>query len=375
MSSTLIRKKITYIISHVNYSNGFDWTSLFLNQEKFELSFIFIDISYPEMFQLFQERGHKVFFIPYSSKIDIPRVLLRLALAIRKIQPEIIHTQLFWASFFGLPVAKIMGIRNRIMTRHHSSYHIQNYPKMVKLDNFNNKMATKIVAISNTVKDILINIEKVPNEKVILINHGFDFNEMQPRSVMIMDDFKRKYKITNHYPVIGAISRFIEWKGIQFVIPAFKKLLAFYPNAKLVLANAKGNYSKELNSMLDTLPAESFIRIDFEKDVYSLFYLFDVFVHVPIDKDWEAFGQTYVEALACKIPSVFTLSGIAKEFITDEKNALVVPFCDQHAIFEAIVKILNEPKLRKQLQENGFQDVSKKFGIKTMIDNLEALYD
>jgi glycosyltransferase involved in cell wall biosynthesis len=97
-------------------------------------------------------------------------------------------------------------------------------------------------------------------------------------------------------------------------------------------------------------------------------------VHVPIDKYVEAFGQTYVEALAMGIPSVFTLSGIANDFIEDKRNAVVVPHCDSDAIYEAIVNILNNSNLRQNVIENGRTDVFNRFNLRTLGAELDLIY-
>jgi len=109
-------------------------------------------------------------------------------------------------------------------------------------------------------------------------------------------------------------------------------------------------------------------------NVRALYHVFDVFVHVPINSYCEAFGQTYVEALACGVPSVFTLSGIAPEFIQHEKNALVVPFKDSQAIALACQRLLQDEGLRSELSAQGLKDVREQFGIEGMIGRLQNLY-
>jgi glycosyltransferase involved in cell wall biosynthesis len=117
------------------------------------------------------------------------------------------------------------------------------------------------------------------------------------------------------------------------------------------------------------------MTIEFEKDLYSLYQLFDVYVHVPVDECAEAFGQTYVEALAAGIPSVFTLSGVAREFVKNEKNALVVPFKDTNAIYESIVRLLDNNHLAEQLSVQGKEDVNQLFVIDKMMNSLFLLYE
>ena len=123
---------------------------------------------------------------------------------------------------------------------------------------------------------------------------------------------KSAYNTGNQYPVIGVVARWLEWKGIQYVIPAFEKLLFHYPNARLCLFNGSesAEYGKEIKNTWHT-KSQNYIIASFEYNVYDLFQLFDFYVHVPVNNTCEAFGQTYIEALAAGIPSIFTLSGVA----------------------------------------------------------------
>jgi glycosyltransferase involved in cell wall biosynthesis len=102
--------------------------------------------------------------------------------------------------------------------------------------------------------------------------------------------------------------------------------------------------------------------------------MFDVFVHTPINDEFEAFGQTYIESLALGIPSVFTLSGIANDFIVDRRNALVIPHQDSESLFEALDLLLKDGKLREKLILQGKSDVCERFNIQRMIKQMDDLY-
>ena len=105
-----------------------------------------------------------------------------------------------------------------------------------------------------------------------------------------------------------------------------------------------------------------------------MYQLFDVFIHVPIDKEVEAFGQIYVEALAAGIPSIFTLSGVASEFIKHEHNALVVEYENENDIYNALIRLIQNQSIREKLITNG-KIASERFNLNKMISKLEELYD
>lgn len=369
------KKKIVFIISGVDYAYGFQWLEAYMDKNKYDVSFIFLHPSEPILHKQFIDNCVNSYFIKLNSKLDFPKVFVKLYSYFLKNKPQIVHAHLFDACLLALPAAKMAGIKKRIYTRHHSTYHFDYHPHMVKYDKFINSLCTQIAAISINVKEVLIKKEHVNPDKVFLVNHGFEIEKFEFPQKENVDKLMNLYNTTNKHPVIGVISRFTEWKGIQYIIPAFKRILEQYPNALLILANAKGDMKDLLLSQLKQLPSNSYVTIEFEKDLFSLYKLFDVYVHVPIDSRSEAFGQTYVEALAAGIPSVFTLSGIANEFIVDKRNALVVPFKNADEIYRSIIELLDNMNLRDQLIVQGRNDVKKLFPINVMMNALYKIYE
>jgi glycosyltransferase involved in cell wall biosynthesis len=367
-------EKVAYIVSNIQKSLAFEWIATQLNKEKFDLSFILLNDNDSDLEQFLKLHHIPVCRVLYRGKKDILRALFQIRSILAKNKINIVHTHLFEASLIGLTAAQLAGVKKRIHTRHSSSYHHVYFPHMVKYDKYINARSTDIVAISENVKKILIENENVPAKKIHLIYHGFDLNSFRNVSKEEIDQLKTKYNPVNNAPVIGVISRYTEWKGIQYIIGAFKKLLLHYPDALLLLSNANGNYKKEIKELLKDLPKRNYNEIVFENNIFALYHLFDIFVHVPIDDSVEAFGQIYVEALASGIPSVFTLSGIATEFIEDKKNALVVPYKNADAIYEAMLSILQNKVLAQRITTNGKKDVEEQFGLENFIASLEALY-
>jgi glycosyltransferase involved in cell wall biosynthesis len=291
-----------------------------------------------------------------------------------KQQPDIIHTHLWIANLIGLSTARLAGVKKRIYTRHHASIHRQQYPGGLKWDKLNNRLATHIIAPSQNVEQLLIRLDRAKEKKIRLIYHGFAFSYFMEVKDQQVELLYKKYGLTGRMkPVIGVISRFTEWKGVQYIIPAFKQLLSEIPDAHLVMANAHGDYQEELRKLLVTLPPHSFTLIQFEEDLAALYRLFDVFVHVPVDEEAEAFGQTYIEPLIVGIPCIFTLSGIAPEIIKHGENAMVVDFRNSDQIYFNIKNLLSDPAVGLILKKNGQTSV-RAFTIDRYLARLKNLY-
>lgn len=374
MTNTGRKKKVVYIISHIDKAIGFEWIAEKLDRSRFDLSFILLNDKPSYLANHLRGKGIPVRELRVGGKWNMPIVLLKLIRILRKEKPDVIHTHMYVADIVGQLAGKMLGIKTRVYTRH-SSNENRKYHNKKRIDHFVNSRATHILAISENVKKILVTEEGVKPEKTRLIHHGFDLDKFGNVPREEVDALSKKYNPLKRSPVIGVVARYSHWKGIQYTITAFKKLLRDHPNALLLLANAKkGDYKDELGSLLSKLPEHSFYEIEFEHNLFALYQLFDVYVHVPIDEELEAFGQTYVEALAAGIPSVFTNSGVAREFIQSGINALVVDFKNDEQIYQAILTLLTDAGLRETLARNGREDVKEMFSLDKMISKLEALY-
>lgn len=365
---------VCYIISNVGKAVAYEWISQCIDKSKVDLHFILLNPGDSELEDYLITHGFPVNRILYRGKKDIPRSIWSTINILRKQKIDVVHAHLFDGSIIGITAAWLVRIKKRIYTRHHSNFHHAYYPKAVKYDKFVNYLSTDIIAISNVVKNVLIKQENVPPSKIHLIHHGFELDEFKNVSSVNINKLREKYVLADSTPVIGVISRYIKWKGIQFTIVAFEKFLVKYPNALLILANARGDYKGHIQNLLKNIPKKNYIEIPFESDVFSLYKLFDLFIHVPVEEETEAFGQTYIEALAAGVPSIYTLSGIANEFIIDQKNALVVPFQNSEAIYNAMIVSIENKDLRTTLITNGEKDVFARFNLSKMILSLEQLY-
>lgn len=367
--------KITYIISDINHAVYFEDTAISLRNNGINISFILINC---------QNSALKTFLIAHNFEyysLECQRVassfssILKVKKILKSTRPDIVHTHLLMANWIGLWAAKLAGIKHRIFTRH-AGLPTQQIKKETFIDKIQNRLATQIIAISNVTKNILLH-QGVKASKITIVHHGFHLNKFIEKDAETFAKIEEKYNSERHFPIVGVISRWIDWKGIQFIIPAFKDLLVTFPNAKLMLFNADeaSYFAPTISNLLHEIPQNNYEIIAFEKDIAQTYHLFDIFVHTPIDKNCEAFGQIYIEALAAGVPSVFTLSGIAKEFIQNRKNAFVVDFKNSEQITAAMLEILKNPTTAKNIAKEGEQDVLKLFSFDHYITHLIQVYN
>ena len=365
---------VCQVLSGIDKSMAFEWICDNLD-ERIEQSYILTGKAPGYIYEYLQKAGKQVEFIPFTgSKFAFPVMLWKYYWAFKRLKPDVVHAHIYPAPLLSLTAAKWAGVKRRVYTRHHSTSNHMYHPRGVRLDKYTNSKATAIVAISQNVRNVLTEMEGVAPAKIELIHHGFKFELFAQPDPAVVASLKAKYLLPEDSPVVGCISRFIELKGHKYIIKAFAELLKTHPNAKLVLANARGPDKQAIVEALKVLPEDRYVTIDFEPAIGALYHLFDVFVHVPINAQVEAFGQTYVEPLIAGVPSVFTLSGVAHEFIEDNKNALVVDYEDAEAIRHALQSLLENDSLRDRITERGKASVAHLFSLNNYIQKLNQLY-
>ena len=370
------KKNIAYIISQVSHSNMFEWTAGLLDRKKYNLTFILLHEKKSHFENFLRKQGFTVYRLDYGSKYDMPGVMIRTWQILKKEKVDIVHTHLFEAGLAGMTAAKFAGIHKRIHTRHDATIHHRYHPQAVKYDRVINGLATHIVAITRNVKHILAGMEGVPANKITVIHHGFKMDAFENVERERVEALRQQYFPGGKpFPVIGVVSRFIEWKGVHYIIPAFAEIRKKHPEAHLVLANAQGPFTGEIEKLLEKLPPGSYTRIIYEQDIIALYRLFDIFVHVPVDEQCEAFGQVYIEAMAAGIPSVITLSGIAPDYVKDGVHELTVPFRDSKSIAKQVGRLLSDNSLREKISAAAKKAVHDEFQVEGMIRSLEQLYD
>lgn len=347
-----------------------------LQREGFLLQILVIAKKQGEDFEkLLRSAGFEVHFMPLASKWGLPLAILKTFFLLRKIKPDLVHTNLVFANLVGLISAKLAGIKIRIYTRHHSDWYHSIGSRAVILDKIANFFATKIVAISENVKDTLVRLESVPLEKITLIHHGFKPERFDSVTQEQVQRMKEKYGITGKSPVIGIFSRYVPWKGVQFILPALLAVVKKYPNSLFLFANAfESTYREFLDPHFKKLPASSLKEIESESDVHVLYKCLDFFVHVPVNPKCEAYGMVYVEALMAGVPSVFTPSGIAAEFAVDRENSMVVPFQDEEAIEAALLELIEDSKLQERLKSKGRELSVRLYSYSRTLQKTKDLY-
>jgi glycosyltransferase involved in cell wall biosynthesis len=143
-----------------------------------------------------------------------------------------------------------------------------------------------------------------------------------------------------NFPIIGVISRITEGKGVEYTASAFCQILEEYPMARLIVVGEPSDSYSRVAKILSAIDQSAYEFRTREENITDFFAEIDIFVHVPVSADYEAFGLVYIEAIASQVPSIFTISGILKELEHPDRYFHTVPYRDSVAIASAIESLV-----------------------------------
>jgi glycosyltransferase involved in cell wall biosynthesis len=234
---------------------------------------------------------------------------------------------------------------------------------------FITKTAKKVLIASNFMKNEVIERYKIEKEKVLVVPNFIDLENYKEKKSF----FRKGFGLENK-KLILCIGRIAEEKGFQYAIKALPLILKKIEKCILVIIGARKNYLNNLRKLVKKLNLEKdvvFVANASDKLLKSALYSCDV---VIIPSLYEPFGLVALEAMAYGKPIIASNVGGLKDFLKNEKNALVVPPKNFKKIAESVIRILRDKKLRTKLSKNSKNEV-KKFDWKKNIIKIEEIYE
>ena len=338
--------------------------------EKFLLDLISnLDLEkfYPSLI-LFDRGG---FFLPDFQALNIPVIVLQkkykldlmnfcqLKKALRKLQPDIVHTQL-GGDLYGRLAAKCLGIRKIISTEQNVQLHESWLAN--KLKSWTAKFAGKIVAISEAVKVDSLKRYQLPPEKVMVIPNGVNIQKflIEPRALT-----------TPGKIVLGSIGRLTEQKNFSFLI---KALANFKDRSFECLIAGEGELREKLQEQIEAAGLARKVRlIGLQKDIPGFLRQLDVFILPSL---WEGLGIAALEAGLTGLPVLASRVDGLKEIIQDQATGWLF---DPRDTTDLIAKLnyTFDPNNREILKDRGRKlqtAVRERFDIKNVASQYERLY-
>ena len=297
--------------------------------------------------------------VPFTVLGSLRRPIIfdffKLVRFIRAAAPDIVHTHLFGADFYGRLAASFAGVKKIISTEQNLNWNENWLKKIAKRCTAG--LAQKIIAASGAIKEYLINEEGVLENKIEVIPNGVELDKFINKS--------REYEVGE--PIVGSIGRLSPQKGFDFLLEA----AADIPGLKVLIAG-EGGEKQILEKIAANLDITGRVRlVGVQKDVPVFLESLDIFV---LPSRWEGFGIVLLEAGLSGLPVIASrIDGIA-EIIKDGENGILFEPGNVAELAEKLKKLLADPAERARLGKNLQQRVAAEYDIKKIVKRYEAVY-
>jgi glycosyltransferase involved in cell wall biosynthesis len=208
-----------------------------------------------------------------------------------------------------------------------------------------------VVCVSEFTKNTMIAANKLPGDKLIVLNNCLDPYLPAPITTGKSKALQKKYGIQNGDIVLITLTRLSSkelYKGYDHVLFALKKLASIYPNIKYLIV---GNYDAAEKMRLDAIIEKEelnnhviFTGYIQDNEIAEHYNLADVYV-MPSKK--EGFGIVFIEAMYYGLPVIAGNKDGSVDALLNGKLGLLVNPDNEDDINNAIQTIVKNKLLYK----------------------------
>jgi len=226
----------------------------------------------------------------------------------------------------------------------------------------------RFVANSKDVAQSLID-SGIAARRISIVNEGVEIFPL--RTPEQRSSARKHWNVRESEFLFGCVSVFVPEKGQRHLIEALRLVRELHPEVRLLLAG-DGPCRAELEALTKRLgQTEAVLFPGFVMEVAQVFAALDAFA---FPSEFEGLGTALQAAMAAGLPCISTTRGALGEVIDGERTALVAePNGKEFAV--AMLRLINDEGLRKNLSDAGRHEVDQRFSADRMVENTIRVYE
>jgi glycosyltransferase involved in cell wall biosynthesis len=292
---------------------------------------------------------------------------------------DLIHVHDWLAAFSGIAVKHalklplITTIHATEYGRHHGHIWSDLSREIHNLEWWLTYEAWRVICCSGFMATEICSAFHVPADKLDVIPNGIDstpFDAIDPTGLAA---FRAGYAHPDE-KIIFCVGRIVYEKGAHVLVEAMPKVLAEYPNAKLIITG-DGPHRSAVEAralalgIADRVYFTGFVPIDVRN---KLFKVADVAVFPSL---YEPFGITALEAMVAKTPCVVSNVGGLAEVVTHSETGILAYPDNADSLAWAILHTLNRPDWAQQRAANAYRVATEEYNWRTIARRTIAVYE
>jgi len=307
-------------------------------------------------------------FLRHYNPISLFFSIFEISIFLKEYRFDIVHTHGSEMGIVGRIAAKMAGVPIIIHSIHGTPFGINRNLLLNKFLIFCEQIAGKSTDRFLSNSDIITqrfldnNIGK--KAKFRTIYSGIDIKKFQnakPIKIAFVPDNSIKILIA---------SRLAKGKGWQELIESANIILGKKKEVSFLIAG-DGKYKNKIKDFIKVKNLKNnFHFLDYRNDIEKIYKSVDIFV-LPSYK--EGTPRVITEAMASGLPIVATnIDGIPEQ-VKHKKNGFLIETKNHQALADALLKLIENPRLRSKMGKESTKLV-KKFSSNKMIKDIDNLY-
>jgi len=319
----------------------------------------------PNFRERLEQSGIPVETLPIRWHLD-PALPANLDVLLRKSPFDILHAHLPHGEVYGGIAMRAFPSRWFVVSRHNDD-RFRRWLPMRWVFASSLRRADRIIAISQSLRRFLIEVEKAPADKIEVIPYGLDAEAFSRAAHP--GAFRAEIGAREN-PLVGFIGRLTGQKGVDILLRAFALVERCHPTVKLILAG-EGPDRPALSRLAKSLGLQRVMFLGWRDDAADILADIDLLV---VPSRWEGFGLVALEAMAMGKPVVASNVSALPEIVVPGQTGLLVPHGDAEELAEALGSILTDPKRAAEMGRAGRERVLKEFPVERMAKRMSGLY-
>jgi len=174
-----------------------------------------------------------------------------------------------------------------------------------------------------------------------------------------------------HKPLITSIGNFKPQKNPGDFVAMAQLVSAKNPDARFIFIG-DGPMRQRLEYKVIASGLHGQLAMPgWRRDTAEILASSDIFVLTSL---WEGLPRALVEAMKTGLPSVCYATDGVTDIIEDGKNGFLIPPANVSLMAEKVLKLLNDPVLRKEMGARAAESITGEFDIDEMVRAQERLY-
>jgi glycosyltransferase involved in cell wall biosynthesis len=338
-----------------------------LDYKRYEIHLCFLSEKGPIFEEAKEIENFRVIYIGIKNGLDILGAF-RFARYLKNERFDLIHFHMI--SILSTAVMAVFAGRTpKVLTHHAGPGNIILFKKIKIFYRVFSRFISKVIAISDTVKNSFLNDLSFRNpDKIRIIHNCIDLKKFSPAHTAPSNLL---YLKSNSVHKIGFIGRMVDLKRPFLFIEIAEELLKKRKDFYFIMVG-DGPQLEECKNMINKLDIDNYFKLlGARRDIPNILKLFDSLLFTSAG---EGFGIVLLEAMAMGL-AVFAINdGAVSEIVRHKDNGILIDTLNPQEAAKEIIETIEDRKLYNSIRKSSVENVRKRFGIEKCVKKLESVY-